>query len=159
MPKYEVLEDVQIAGMNAKVGMILELADDMGSRQLADKLVSEGKLQVASEETVATATPTPVYAPGIVPTVGRIVHYHDGRIFPAIVITVNDDGSLQLQVAYEECWTRKTQVLQGQGDGQWDWMPFQKDQQARLGGVTAVGMVAGAIGAINASSKSVDESV
>lgn len=69
------------------------------------------------------------------PTVGRIVHYKDAEdnIRPAIVTNVNAEGAVDLQVFDLEKVYPARIVEQGEGQKQWDWMPFQKDQQARLG--------------------------
>jgi hypothetical protein len=55
-------------------------------------------------------------------------------IVPAIVSNVHADGTVDLCVfdagtgiAYGH------NVRQGQGEKEWDWMPFQKDQQLRVG--------------------------
>lgn len=86
---------------------------------------------------------------GIKPTVGRVVYYKargsaDG-VFPkvdrAAVITdvrplsTEDAGQLyevRLCVMNPEGLFFTAWLRQGQEGGQWDWMPFQKDQQARL---------------------------
>lgn len=69
------------------------------------------------------------------PTIGRIVHYKDAedRILPAIVVAVNEEGACCLQVFGMDKVYPAHVVDQGEGQGQWDWMPFQKDQQARVG--------------------------
>lgn len=71
-------------------------------------------------------------------TVGRMVYYKargsaDGK-FPkvdraAIVTDVrpSSEGADGPEGLFFSDW-----LTQGQEDGQWDWMPFQKDQQARL---------------------------
>lgn len=67
-------------------------------------------------------------------TPGRIVYYKDAeeKIYPAMVVSVNEEGAVNLQVFMEEKIEAKRIVEKGEGNGQWDWMPFQKDQQARL---------------------------
>lgn len=75
------------------------------------------------------------------PTVGRVVYYKsrgsaDG-VFPSkevasIVTAVHEDGSVALVTFYETGLRFEQKTTQGQELGQWDWMPFQKDQQARL---------------------------
>ena len=91
----------------------------------------------------------------IIPTVGRCVYYKsrgsaDG-IFPktdraAIITDVREHAPFSIPAAYDA----RLAVLnpdgllftdwleQGQEGGQWDWMPFQKDQQARLAAGTPV---------------------
>ena len=83
----------------------------------------------------------------IIPTVGRIVYYKargsaDGK-FPkvdraAIVTDVQDTGlenlyEVRLVVLNPEGIFFSGWLSQGQEGGQWDWMPFQKDQQLRAG--------------------------
>lgn len=78
---------------------------------------------------------------GILPTVGRIVYYKtrgslDGvypqKDFASIITGVNEDGTVNL-VTFGETGIRfELQVQKGTEPGCWDWMPFQKDQQARL---------------------------
>jgi hypothetical protein len=85
------------------------------------------------------------------PTVGRVVYYKargsaDG-VFPkvdraAMVTDVRDDASV---VDGPQKWQVRLAVFnpeglffsgwldQGQEGGQWDWMPYQKDQQLRAG--------------------------
>lgn len=91
--------------------------------------------------------------PNLVPTVGRMVYYKargsaDGK-FPktdraAIVTDVRVGGGevegvaavtyqVRLAVINPEGLFFSDWLDQGQEGGQWDWMPFQKDQQARLG--------------------------
>lgn len=86
------------------------------------------------------------------PTVGRVVYYKargsaDG-VFPkadlaAIVTGVRETPGPQagekpngpqvrLCVISPESLSFTDWLDQGQEGGQWDWMPFQKDQQARL---------------------------
>lgn len=77
------------------------------------------------------------------PTVGRIVYYKargsaDG-VFPkvdraAIVTDVEtkDVTMVRVCVFNPEGLFFSGWIGQGQEGGQWDWMPFQKDQQARL---------------------------
>lgn len=94
----------------------------------------------------------------IKPTVGRIVYYKsrgsaDG-VFPpadrAAIITdiksvgmvTTDDGDptvyqVRLAVINPEGLFFTGWLEQGQNPGQWDWMPFQKDQMARLAPGTA----------------------
>ena len=80
----------------------------------------------------------------ISPTVGRVVYYHalgsaDGR-FPvgqsraAIITDIVDAlaGKVSLCILNPTGMYFNLCVEQGEGAGQWDWMPFQKDQQARL---------------------------
>lgn len=82
------------------------------------------------------------------PTVGRIVLFNSkpSGIIPAIITFVNEEqGTVRLTAfdntdySYDpdmevcKCGAFMTgNVTQGSGLNQWDWMPFQKDQQARL---------------------------
>lgn len=85
------------------------------------------------------------------PTIGRIVYYKargsaDGK-FPktdraAIVTDVREDEvsegaprhfRCRLAVLNPEGLFFSDWLEQGQDGGQWDWMPFQKDQQKRYG--------------------------
>ena len=80
----------------------------------------------------------------VLPTIGRVVYYHalgsaDGK-FPvgqnraAIITDVLDaeKGTVSLCVLNPTGMYFNQSVEQGAAGGQWDWMPFQKDQQARL---------------------------
>ena len=79
----------------------------------------------------------------IKPTVGRMVYYKsrgsaDG-VFPsvdraAVISEINEHDSSEVRlVVFSPEGLFFTQLLkQGQKPGQWDWMPFQKDQQARM---------------------------
>jgi hypothetical protein len=87
------------------------------------------------------------------PTVGRMVYYKtrgsaDGvyppKNFAAIVTDTHllgdtDGGRDTVDlVTFGPNGSRyEHNVEQGEGVGQWDWMPFQKDQQARLAPGTA----------------------
>lgn len=77
----------------------------------------------------------------IQPTVGRIVYYKsrgsaDGifpsKDVPSMITEINEDGSIALVTFYKIGMRFESSCTQGQELGQWDWMPFQKDQQARL---------------------------
>lgn len=77
----------------------------------------------------------------IKPTVGRVVYFKtrgslDGKFPPtefASMITKVYKGNVVSLVTFGEAGMRfEVKVKQGQEAGQWDWMPFQKDQQARL---------------------------
>lgn len=82
----------------------------------------------------------------IAPTVGRMVYYKARGVFPkkyrAAVVTdvvqntTSDPALMEWQVRLcvmnPEGLFFTDWVEQGQEGGQWDWMPFQKDQQARL---------------------------
>lgn len=86
----------------------------------------------------------------IKPTVGRVVYYKsrgsaDG-VFPSVdraaIITdvrcsahpdaTEENCEVRLSVFNPEGLFFTEWLSQGQKGGQWDWMPFQKDQQARL---------------------------
>lgn len=83
----------------------------------------------------------------ILPTVGRMVYYKsrgsaDG-VFPpkdrsAVITDVESEPLhpeaplVRLAVLNPEGLFFSDWLSQGQEPGQWDWMPFQKDQQARL---------------------------
>lgn len=78
----------------------------------------------------------------IKPTVGRVVYYKargsaDG-VFPkvdraAIITDVHElDGTIRVCVLNPEGMFFSGWLEQGQEGGQWDWMPFQKDQQKRV---------------------------
>lgn len=109
----------------------------------------------------------------IAPTVGRMVYYKargsaDG-VFPkvdrAAVVTdarptpTPDDGKLYPSKCQVRLCVMNPEGLfftgwldQGQEGGQWDWMPFQKDQQMRAGYGTSPN-VANLGGATDASGK------
>ncbi len=77
----------------------------------------------------------------ILPTVGRVVYYKsrgsaDGIYpptdFASIITNVHSEYLVDL-VTFSPSGIRFEQnVEQGGAVGHWDWMPFQKDQQARL---------------------------
>ena len=81
----------------------------------------------------------------IKPTVGRVVYYKsrgsaDG-VFPSVdraaIVTDTRDGEVddtevRLAVLNPEGLFFSDWLVQGEAPGNWDWMPFQKDQQARL---------------------------
>lgn len=80
-------------------------------------------------------------APAVKPTVGRMVYYNtrgsaDGvflsRPLAAIVTRVYEDGEISVAAFRETGLHFEMKVKQGLEPGCWDWMPFQKDQQARL---------------------------
>lgn len=75
------------------------------------------------------------------PTVGRIVYYKtrgsaDGAYAPtdfaAIVTGVHEDGTLSLCTFGVSGLRFEVSVMQGDEPGQWNWMPFQRDQQKRV---------------------------
>lgn len=79
----------------------------------------------------------------IPPTVGRVVYYKSygtpGGEYPsvdraAIITEVKDAeaGIVSVCVLNPTGFFFNQDLSQGQNPGQWDWMPFQKDQQARL---------------------------
>lgn len=81
--------------------------------------------------------------PDILPTVGRIVYYkvqmsqdaNQPAIDRAAIITEvidQNSGIVTLSVFNPTGVFLAVKVGQGQHPGEWDWMPFQKDQQARL---------------------------
>lgn len=91
----------------------------------------------------------------IKPTVGRNVYYKargsaDG-VFPktdraAIVTDVREGGAPETVILQVRLCVMNPEGLfftgwldQGQEGGQWDWMPFQKDQQARVSNITNTG--------------------
>lgn len=96
---------------------------------------------------VARSGPGTSVASAIAPTVGRMVYYKsrgsaDGVYPPlnrAAVVTSVDNTQGPNKWCVTLCVMSPeglffTQLLdQGQQPGQWDWMPFQKDQQMRLG--------------------------
>lgn len=114
MPSYEVLEDVEINDVELKSGMRVELSQDEAGAYL-----EKGLIAFAPVET----EPVPTYAPSPAPTptVGRIVHYKSGEMLAAIVTSVQENGSLNLLVAYPSGWTPKTGILEGVEDGTWSW--------------------------------------
>jgi hypothetical protein len=87
--------------------------------------------------------------PNINPTVGRMVYYKSygtpGGEFPsvdraAVITEVGSFGTseepetrVRLCVLNPDGMFFTKFLKQGQEPGQWDWMPFQKDQQIRLG--------------------------
>lgn len=91
-------------------------------------------------------SPQGVTQPVVKPTVGRIVLYKpvlkmpdELNILPAIIIQVCyfDNGDVEgvdLQVfgLGDPKDFMQFRVEQGDKEGMWDWMPFQKDQQMRM---------------------------
>lgn len=86
---------------------------------------------------------------GIKPTVGRVVYYKSygtpGGEYPSVdraaIITAvvgakdpkgGEKYMVSLCVLNPEGMFFNQSVEQGQEGGQWDWMPFQKDQASRL---------------------------
>lgn len=95
-----------------------------------------GEVMPAGENLAGQVVPSPV----VMPTVGRMVYYKargsaDG-VFPkvdrAAIITDVKENQVRLAVMNPEGLFFSGWLDQGQEGGQWDWMPFQKDQQARL---------------------------
>jgi len=77
----------------------------------------------------------------IKPTVGRVVYYksygtpngeYKSEDRAAIITAIKNDTTVSLCVLNPTGMFFNEYVEQGQEGGQWDWMPFQKDQQARL---------------------------
>ncbi len=75
------------------------------------------------------------------PTVGRLVYYTSTDLpdaeYPAperaaLVTAVHNATVVDLCVFNPEGLFFPRWVLQGERPGHWDWMPFQKDQAARL---------------------------
>ena len=72
----------------------------------------------------------------ILPTIGRVVLFNNnGIIRPGIITEVVDAevGIISVFVMEPTEIMFKVSINQGNDNGQWDWMPFQKDQQSRLG--------------------------
>ena len=76
------------------------------------------------------------------PTIGRIVYYktrgsaddvYPPTIFAAIITAVGVGDTVSLATFGVSGLRFETNVARGQDAGQWDWMPFQKDQQLRAG--------------------------
>lgn len=78
----------------------------------------------------------------IKPTIGRMVYYKtrgsaDGvyppKDFAAIITDVHPENDTIDLVTFGPGGIRfELSVSQGQEPSRWDWMPFQKDQQARM---------------------------
>jgi len=77
----------------------------------------------------------------IQPTIGRVVYYKSygtpGGEYPsvdraAIITEVKSLTIVSLCVLSPEGFFFNKDVEQGKEGGHWDWMPFQKDQAARL---------------------------
>lgn len=65
-------------------------------------------------------------------TRGSLDGAYPPRPFAAIVVDVNSDQTVGLAVFGSTGIRFEQNVRQGDLPGCWDWMPFQKDQQARL---------------------------
>lgn len=70
-------------------------------------------------------------------TVGRIVYYKDPihgefQIRPAIVTAMYEDDTIDLAVFTSSNLRFERSVKQGDEPGNWDWMPFQKTQHAKM---------------------------
>ena len=75
------------------------------------------------------------------PTVGRMVYYRSygtpGGEYPstdraAVITVVHTVTLVDLCIFSPNGPFSQHRVIQGQAPGHWDWMPFQKDQAARL---------------------------
>lgn len=75
------------------------------------------------------------------PTVGRLVYYKsygspEGEYLStsraAVITAVHNASLVDLCVFNPEGLYFNRRVVQGSAPGHWDWMPFQKDQAARL---------------------------
>jgi glucan phosphoethanolaminetransferase (alkaline phosphatase superfamily) len=76
----------------------------------------------------------------MIPTAGRIVYFKGAKNglpkdYPAMVVDVDtsEEGKTKLLISvFTEAGNQTIWVdTQGEVAGNWDWMPFQKDQQAR----------------------------
>jgi len=76
----------------------------------------------------------------MIPTVGRIVYYKSfgtpGGEFPsvehaAIITQVHTAVCVDLCVINPTGMFFNTSVMQGDNPGQWDWMPYQKQQASK----------------------------
>jgi len=96
-----------------------------------------GEVNFATQDNRGKMMPTLT----VKPTVGRMVYYKsygtpNGEYKPedrsATITEVIDDETVSLCVFNPTGLFFNQNVKQGQEGGQWDWMPFQKDQQTRL---------------------------
>ena len=96
--------------------------------------------------------PDEVKVPAIKPTVGRMVYFKtrgsaDGVYppmdFAAIITRVHTDSCVNLVTFGDSGMRFEHSVNYGDKPGQWDWMPFQKDQAARLAPGTPIAQPAG----------------
>lgn len=76
-------------------------------------------------------------ADGVFPKVDRAACVTDVRPSPNVVSPEKSGHQVRLCVMNPEGLFFTGWLDQGQEGGQWDWMPFQKDQQARLAPNTA----------------------
>lgn len=99
--------------------------------------MDSGEILPASENEKGDVMPDPI----VKPTVGRMVYYKsygtpNGEYKPenraAIITAIKSDTVIDLCVLNPTGMFFNQDVKQGEEGGQWDWMPFQKDQQARL---------------------------
>jgi len=100
-------------------------------------MMDTGEVLPASENEAGEIKPISI----VKPTVGRMVYYKsygtpNGEYKPenraAIITAIHSDTVIDLCVLNPEGMFFNRNVEQGEKGGQWDWMPFQKDQQARL---------------------------
>jgi len=77
----------------------------------------------------------------IIPTVGRLVYYksygtpggeYSSTDRAAVITAVHNATLVDLFVMSVNGSFVEHRISQGDQPGQWDWMPFQKDQAARL---------------------------
>jgi len=96
-----------------------------------------GEMNEAMQDNRGKTIPTPI----VKPTVGRVVYYKsygtpNGEYEPedraAVITDVIDDNTVSVCVFNPTGLFFNQSISKGQKGGQWDWMPFQKDQQARL---------------------------
>jgi len=96
-----------------------------------------GEVMMASENEKGEVMPVS----SVKPTVGRMVYYKsygtpNGEYKPenraAIITAIKNDTTIDLCVLNPTGLFFNQDVKQGEEGGQWDWMPFQKEQQARL---------------------------
>ena len=96
-----------------------------------------GEVNFATQDNRGKMMPTLT----VKPTVGRMVYYKsygtpNGEYKPedrsATITEVIDDETVSLCVFNPTGLFFNQNVKQGQEGGQWDWLPFQKDQRSRL---------------------------
>jgi len=93
------------------------------------------------EEETESVTQSPIQGltPKMIPTVGRMVYYKSygtpGGEYPSVdrAATITEvinaeEGIISLCVFNPEGFFFSREVKQGQASGQWDWVPYTKEQ-------------------------------